>query len=399
VDEDINLIIITPHGRSGSVFLQSLFDGHPEVLTLPTINFNYSLKLSLDKVENTIDEFINSHPEIFDTSQGYFGNKNNIDSPKLFGGNGNKHLQIDKNNFRRILLEDEFRDFVLTGEKITKKAFYIGVHKAYAKINSWNLIDLKYIIIHEHGYIGGHQEAISDFPELFYFATVRDPRESWLSWKIRCENYAGDFWSLLKKYFLYTFLAEFLIAIRNLMKIQEKINRDHLIIIDLNRLHEINELGMKDLCRILKIDYNRTLLKSTFMGYEWKGNASDGSSSSGFDVSKARLKWPTWLTKEDSIYISSNATAEIEFLNYSKSEIFTQTKFHYPIFSSLVFLYFQITKINKSKSITYPIIPGYAIKYFRVLRYLWQHLFRFISLVAIKKLILKEGTSFNVIFL
>ena len=36
-----NLIIINPFGRGGSIFFQSLFDGHPNITTLPSLGSIY----------------------------------------------------------------------------------------------------------------------------------------------------------------------------------------------------------------------------------------------------------------------------------------------------------------------------------------------------------------------
>ena len=37
----MDLILITPHGRSGSLLVQSLLDSHTELVSLPTLSLRY----------------------------------------------------------------------------------------------------------------------------------------------------------------------------------------------------------------------------------------------------------------------------------------------------------------------------------------------------------------------
>ena len=108
---DINLIMITPHGRSGSIFMQSLLDCHPEIASIPAFNLSYQLKKNSENINDFIDKFIDLNPDIFDTSLGYLGQINhNVTS--LFGLEKNSHLKVNKFEFKKILVEKEFKDHI-----------------------------------------------------------------------------------------------------------------------------------------------------------------------------------------------------------------------------------------------------------------------------------------------
>ena len=92
----INLIVIHPVGRAGSIFLQSLFDNHSSVIGFPSFG---SIFLKIKEVINNFDEevdlFIKNNLSIFDSSKGYFGHVNFNVSGK-FGKKGNQDIHVDK---------------------------------------------------------------------------------------------------------------------------------------------------------------------------------------------------------------------------------------------------------------------------------------------------------------
>src|SRR5450755_3784549 len=65
---NINLIVLMTYGRAGSLLIQSLFDSHPNVLTLPYAGAMFSLiPASINDLNRQIDWFIKRFPIIFDT--------------------------------------------------------------------------------------------------------------------------------------------------------------------------------------------------------------------------------------------------------------------------------------------------------------------------------------------
>ena len=66
---NIKIIISIPHGRSGSVLMQSLFDTHPEVISFPS-NYDF-LNIKLFDL-NTLDTFIVHHKPFFFPVKGIY---------------------------------------------------------------------------------------------------------------------------------------------------------------------------------------------------------------------------------------------------------------------------------------------------------------------------------------
>ena len=56
--QNINLILLVPHGRSGSVLMQSLLEGHPQVIEFPYWFKSYSWRIRVDDTpELLVDRF------------------------------------------------------------------------------------------------------------------------------------------------------------------------------------------------------------------------------------------------------------------------------------------------------------------------------------------------------
>ena len=69
--DKINLILISPHGRSGSLFIQSLFDSHEEIAGFPSLSYDYDHPSSIKDWKRTLIELCTSNVELFDMSKGY----------------------------------------------------------------------------------------------------------------------------------------------------------------------------------------------------------------------------------------------------------------------------------------------------------------------------------------
>ena len=175
----MNLILVTPHGRSGSLFLQSLFDGHPQVAGFPGLNFRYDFPDEIPNVELAVRQFIQENGELFDSSKGYLGFTRE-DSTTLLGANQNEHITVDASTFADNAVRYEFAAWRGSSRAISRKEFVVGLHRAYARTIGQDVSKLKFILVHLHSYAGGHDRAFQDFPGLYFLAMVRDPREDWL---------------------------------------------------------------------------------------------------------------------------------------------------------------------------------------------------------------------------
>jgi len=269
-------------------------------------------------VIEALDEFIRKSPNCFNSSMGYFGVTGKSRIPTSYESDQNQHLHIDAMEFRRNALHNEFNSWANEERPISRKDFVIGVHKALARTIGQNPLEIKYILIHSHNYDGSHDRALEDFPNLFYVAMVRDPRENWLtSEKVNAFRFRGDTDYPKSRIAWRSFVINsYAHHIYKLYHFSLKVHPSHLRIIDLNRFHELNRQAMISLASCFGIEYQDILLESTILGKLWGGNSADRISISGFDSKKIPYNWPANLPKEDESAISSVLREPIRMLNY-----------------------------------------------------------------------------------
>lgn len=172
---DYNLITIRPIGRSGSIFLQSLFDGHPQILSLPSYfpfyfhwKYFHTLNAGKNSQESLVNYFTGETPLAF-----------------LFEGKDDPfYAWVDETGTKRTLKlsKNEFTDNLLKEMKAypSRKQFLIAIHKAFAKTVGIDSSQKNTILLHEH-YPYEFAAAHQDFPNVKQILTVRDPRNVYAS--------------------------------------------------------------------------------------------------------------------------------------------------------------------------------------------------------------------------
>src|SRR6202142_1856020 len=319
---NINLIVAMTYGRAGSVLIQSLFDGHPNVLTLPYLGAMYSLiPASINDPDRQIDWFIKRFPEVFDTTRGgYFCDSNEYVAAK-FGPDGDEDLRVSSTDFKRKLLGLANEYYTIDSDRrLSRKEFFILIHIAYGLcVRSFDVTDIRYIFFHTHTYVHDEWQAmLEDFPELYFIGMTRDPRQDWASWKkihaLRMQRDVSDVPPIC------LFLSEYHYsrASYELSNLAEKLKQDHIRIIDLEKLHLLNKKAMTHLCRWLDIEFNECLLQSTFNGREWHGNAATGKRASSLNPNMTQDAWRNDLPDHDRKIICSLMPGSIKYLGYDK---------------------------------------------------------------------------------
>jgi hypothetical protein len=346
--EKINLILITPHGRSGSIFLQSLFDSHPQTITIPIISLQYRFDFAGRNHAEIASKFINTYPEIFDTQAGYMG-KVGENVTTLFGQNGDSHLVYDPNRYKDYLIEELSEIEKYTTEPLSRRRFWIAVHIAYARFLGYNIDELKYIVFHEHNYLGGHQLIAQDFPNLFYFAMTRDPREDWLSWKKIHKLHDGKLHFLTYKYHRAKNVNRYSRFLINLFQFSQSISPERLIVIDLNRFHKLNSAAMTWISDKVDIKFQKSLLHSTINGEIWQGNSANRNPITGFDLNKSEFKWGQELRRKEVKFIEGQLHHEMNALGYKRQFSRKASVRRYPYFSSFCYSLLVAHRVPKKR--------------------------------------------------
>lgn len=256
-----NVIAIKCYGRSGTIFLQSLLDDHPNTITTPggyftTLYEFYEQHQTLD-ANALIDKFINAYAVLFDARKqfGCWGFDSHADIMRFafMGPNQDQILMLDQQTFT-----DSLRA-ILLGQQVTRKFFFQAVHAAYHRTRKPDvrLTSDMHIVFQQHEFVPNEYSSklMEDFPETRYLLMVREPIST-LGSMYRHAPAAPS-------------LEGGLTGGTAPLEWQSKSAA-----IRLEDLHKHPEDVMKSVCRWLELPWNDSLLKSTFQGLEWWGDTS-----------------------------------------------------------------------------------------------------------------------------
>lgn len=310
----IKIINILPIGRSSSIFLHGLMEGHEEIITI----------------------IGNYYPEEND----FIG----LDIKEVVKRIYNKLRHMERDYYSESRLENIFpinklelylKEY-LSFFGINKKTILIGIHYALAKSCKKDLSKVKYILMQSHN-TPHFLRSIEDFPKQKMIFTVRDPRASFFSYKNKL-NYITGIIGLLENYALFKRLSKDkydLITIKH-----EDLNMDYKKI-------------KKELIKFLDIKDSKSLNECTLFNIPW--DYSQGKNNS---ITK------NYLTKPNKIFVSDTwknemSTPEIKFIqfifsdfmkifNYKKIDLFDN--FNMIIFNTKVHFLANNEKYSKKLS-------------------------------------------------
>jgi hypothetical protein len=312
--EIINLIVVHHIGRAGSILLQSLFDGHPNVITLPSFSEIY---VGLDEIildsEVGVEHFIQKNPHIFDSARGYFGSVGQTVAGR-FGPYGDCDLKVNIADFKehmgQLIISHGYANKVMD-----RKAFFILLHLAYSRsIGNVGHSDVKYIVYNPHG-LREFELLLRDFPQLRLMVMTRDPRQHWESTKKLLQlRYRSEVSRLSSLHFSFDALG-YTAHVYKFAKVAEKLGPENLRVIDLPKLHNMGKSAMLDLCTWLGLEFHDSLLNSTFNGLAWMGNAANRNISSSLNP-QFRENWQKTLSFDEIDFISSVNYQAIRLLHY-----------------------------------------------------------------------------------
>ena len=337
----VNAILLIPHGRAGSFFIQSLFDGHPQIISFPSYfsRYGWDIKEAKRSFSNFIDHFCEENSDFFDSTKDAYITDTNWNTPSLLGDGKNENFSIDIQSFKESFLRAI--EILAHSEDLTHKDLAIALHAAFAEATGRDLKDLKFILVHQHGgdrYSPSVDSILKDFPNLYFIVPIRDLRESWLGFQSLLTARWGP-----QDYFNFTLrnIRLHVSLFNELLDYFPRFREDHVRLVDLERLHLIQADGMKALSVWLGIRFHPTLVKSTFFGKTWWGNASDGKALDSFSTSRTIYKWPTKLAADEiqvveylSCYLSETFRFKAPEMPTSARQFYGKLFLHPPIFNT-----------------------------------------------------------------
>ena len=300
--------------RSGTLYLHSLLDDHPEIATIPgTFDITELLKVKENQTsEECYEIFKKNNPKFFDTSKFTFADKNNS-SLWILGENKNDKILTNEFIFKKNFL-NHLKDI-----KINPRNVLISLYFAYAKTHNKNLEKVKIILMHPH-----EKKTTLEFYKFFtdalFLIPIRNPIKAYegIIKKVR-------FVSKQRKQFYYPSgqLIESALDIDNFYK--KKLT---MYFIRLEDLGENMDEIMSKISKILNINFCNSMLKSTFEGKKYWSNSVE-KQTNHFD--KSRHTNETHLSRKDLIILNLINYELIKCLNYESIKINTLEKFYTPI--------------------------------------------------------------------
>lgn len=288
------LIVMTPFGRGGVYFLQSLFDNHPEVLMYPG-NFDYYNRVILSRP----DWQSNWKQALYDTFDFI---------PKAV--HMNIHVKLDVPALMRMTEE------ALEGQPFDSRTLFLAAHYAVGRFMKRDLNAIGFIVLHDHHHpVSGETEAAirKDFPDSSFLYTVRDPRSNYYAQrKVKKVLMASPGFEIKFQHFMtVTCVGLYQHGLHLLNRFPGKA-----WIIRLEDIQAEKETYMRALANRLGVTFDPCLLQTTFGGIEWGGDAASTKPQPGFRKSADPKLWQNGLNPIRVAALEILLHEEIKALGY-----------------------------------------------------------------------------------
>lgn len=321
--------------RSGTVYLHSLLDNHPEVATIPAnldISCFYNKKnLSSNQYFKLFEKF---NSKFFNTSK--------------YNLKDNKHsmiFRLGKNKKSKILTDKKVfkKNFCESLDKLNKnpKNAIISLFYSYSLIHCRNLRKIKIILMHPH-----EKKNTLTFNKYFkkanYLVCIRNPIKSYES-IIKKTRFISNY-----KNTIYYPSGQLLESSLDYKEFYDR--RMNLYFIKIEELGKNLKKEMKKLCYHLKIKYHQNLINSTFGGLKYWGNTPYREYNK-FNNKIHSQESP--LPRRDKIILYCINKKFFEKFNYKKinlkfvEKIFVPIYFFLPLQDEIIFFKDNFLKFNK----------------------------------------------------
>lgn len=273
------VVAILFYGRSGSMFLGSLLDGHPQLVATPgTILMDFYNRFwpqhgSLP-LETLLREFTDYYVPMFDARQPGRGearpNVGKVTGLTKMGSTRSDYLVVDREAFvirmRRLL----------SGEAITRKRFFQATHVAYCHSSGHQSINTNTTIVFPMHIPDADRSVplLEDFPSARFLHVVREPAQALAS---HFRHHFTEDRPVFTSGFFNILMRGVLLGGHALVDGDSRRS----IAVRLEDLHSRPRQTLRALAGWLGIEWNDCLLSSTFNGVQW-WNVDKSPEISGF---------------------------------------------------------------------------------------------------------------------
>lgn len=256
---------------TGSVYIHSLLDGHPQLCSIPgIINLLPIIFGNFTSAVQALEVFEQANPKFYDTSLMTTKDDNNAGLFNL-GEFGDEGIQTN----RKVFVE--FFHYHMSNELVTPRNVIYSIYYAYSMAHKLDIEKYKFLLLHPHSkYLAFSLNTI--FTEMLHFIPIRDPMRAYSS-EIKLRRERDESRSRA-----YSPRGQLVNIAANLYPYYKK-NLNFLLL-------KVEDLGGKNqeqflslLASKLDIDYYDSLKCSTFMGKAyWGANPSHRTKS--FDAKR-----------------------------------------------------------------------------------------------------------------
>jgi len=289
--------------RSGTIFIHSLLDNHPEVITVPaTIDIAHLLvdkKLSAQEYYEIFEKY---NPKFFDTSKFTQKDKHNSKLWDL-GENKNEKIITNKSDFKNYFFQ------ILKNKNINPENILKTIYLSYSLCHNKDINKGKIFLFHPH-----EKKITLRFNKFFkktrYIIPVRNPIKVYesiinqvkITTKVRGEHYypSGQ-------------LIESALDIDDFYK-----NNLDMYFIKMEDFNKNLEEEVIKLSKYLDIKYQSTMLESTFGGLKYWGN---NASKANKDFKRIIHNEFSELPRNDLIFLNLINKEYLRTLHYEQIRI------------------------------------------------------------------------------
>ena len=328
--EKMNNIValIKNSGRTGSIFLHSLLDGHPEIITTPGVYFKgffhpevWEMLYVGNNNSNWKTVLVSNFISMYDA---FFDSKSLLDVPgkpmsgppgysaglTTLGDNKDTSLKLDKKKFGQYLFT-----FLEGYEEMTRATFFKLIHLAYnATINRNLSPTLLFFHIHNPTFVESAQ-FLKDFPNTRFLQIIREPVQALESW-CKIDPKIKDITNMEHEE-NNKFINKFAIVLNYLNNqiIDKSVSNAVLRLEDLKK-DPINTL--KKLSNWLGIKYIDELQEPSFEGNYYWGISRTTPNVKGFSTESVDRELGLFFSKEDIARIKPLFCVFNTFYNYEE---------------------------------------------------------------------------------
>jgi hypothetical protein len=297
---DIPIVYIVSTGRNGSIFLQSLLDGHPEILMISRTFFynDFYRKYVTDDKEELIDRFIRHFPTFFSVG-GELDHKYDF-----LGDDKDEVVFVSKRKFRKKLTE-----LLTKYDEVTEKLFFYAVHFSYEFARNGDEGFNKKVIIHHIHHVNQLLSVNYLSPNSKVISMSRDPRVTAQSSYI---NQSRSFGFCKVRYYYKAFIRSF----EDIYLLEQKKENYDCRVLRLEDLHLYQDKILLEVCKFIGIDFHSVMMESTMYGHMWWGDRISGRDLNGFNKNMGKVEWSSFYKNSDLKLLGYFLRNRLENYNY-----------------------------------------------------------------------------------